>query len=410
MLDERIPGTGADLLAGRESPQSPKGVGMRHAVIAGAGFAGLTVAVALLQRGWSVTVCERASSVRSEGYNIAFHENGLRSLEVLGLVDRALEGAQRMPSRQTRDRHGRVTADFDANYRVYRVSRPHLAGVLAEEAQRLGAEFRFRAEVAGARPEGVLLLGDGSALRGHLVVAADGVNSKVRDALGLLASRTIPGEGATRFIMPREPGELGEDDDGMTGFEFWSGRRRFLYRPATATTAYCTLTCPERDLPGRQIPIDAATWMHSFPTVAHVIEKAAREADWAEARWAQYQIIRLKRWSRGSVAVVGDAAHAMVPNLGQGANCAIMNALALALTVADAADVEAALREWERRERPIIEHAQRWSSLFTAPLAWPEWLWSVVVPRAGRMAWMQRQMTRAARYEPKGYAALRKAG
>ncbi len=382
---------------------------MRHAVIAGAGFAGLTVAVALLQRGWSVTLCERASSVRSEGYSIAVHENGLRSLEMLGVVDRALQGAQRMPSRQTRDRHGRVTADFDATYRVYRVSRPHLAGVLAEEAQRLGAEFRFGAEVAGAQPEGVLLLGDGTALRGDIVVAADGVNSKLRDALGLLASRMIPGEGATRFIIPREPGELGDDDDGQTGFEFWSGRRRFLYRPASATTAYCTITCPKNDQKGRQIPIDADTWMHSFPTLAHVIKKAAREADWAEARWAQYQIIRLKRWSSGRVAVVGDAAHAMVPNLGQGANCAIMNALALALTVADAPDVEAALREWEGRERPIIAHAQRWSSLFTAPLAWPEWLQSVVVPLTGRTGWIQRQMTRPARYEPKGYIALRKA-
>ncbi len=386
------------------------GTTVRHAVIAGAGFAGLTVAVALLQRGWSVTLCERAASVRSEGYSIAFHENGLRSLEVLGLVDQALEGARRMPSRQTRDRHGRVTADFDASYRVYRVSRPHLAGVLAAEAQRLGAEFRFGTEVAGAGAEGGLLLGDGSALRGDIVVAADGVNSKVRDALGLLARRTIPGEGATRFIIPREPGELGADDDGETGFEFWSDRRRFLYRPASATTAYCTVTCPDSDLKGRQVPIDAATWMRSFPTVAHVIEKAGREADWSEARWAQYQIIRLKRWSSGRVAVVGDAAHAMVPNLGQGANCAIMNALALALTVAHAPDLEVALREWERSERPIIEHAQRWSSLFTAPLAWPEWLWSFVVPRAGRTVWLQRQMTRPARHEPKGYAALGKAG
>jgi len=387
-------------------------------VIAGAGFAGLTVAVALLQRGWSVTLCERAASVRSEGYNIAFHENGLRSLEMLGLIDRALEGAQRMPSRQTRDRHGRVTADFDANYRVFRVSRPHLAGVLAEEVLRLGGEFRFGAEVAGARPrgvqqgvqQGVLLLADGTEEQGDLVVAADGVNSRVRDSLGLLASRTIPGEGATRFIMPRQPGELGEDDDGDTGFEFWSGRRRFLYRPATPTTAYCTLTCPQGDEKGRRIPIDAETWMRAFPTVAHVIAKAAREADWAQARWAQYQIIRLKRWSRGRVAIVGDAAHAMEPNLGQGANCAIMNALALALRVADAADIEAALREWERRERPIIAHAQRWSSLFTAPLAWPEWLQSIVLPRAGRTAWLQRQMTRPARYEPQGYVAPGKPG
>jgi len=379
---------------------------VRQAAIAGAGYAGLATAVALLQRGWRVAVFERAPNLRHEGYSIAFHENGLRTLEALGVLDRVLEQSQWMPSRQTRDRRGRITSEFDADYRVYRVSRPHLATVLADEAERLGGEIRFNAPVAGARPEGALLLEDGSERRADLVVAADGINSKIRDALGLLEERIVPGEGAIRVLLPRRPGEMGEGDE-RTGYEFWSGRRRFMYRAASPTTAYLTFTCPEDDALGRRVPIDAASWAAAFPTVAHVIERAAREADWSEARWAQYQIIRLKSWSAGRVAVVGDAAHAMVPNLGQGGNCAVMNGLALAHFVAEAPEIEAALQAWERSERPIIEHAQRWSSYFTVPLAWPEWLLSLAVPRLSRTRWVREGMTRVARYEPKGYAEAR---
>lgn len=374
---------------------------MRRAVVAGAGYAGLTAALALVRRGWSVEVFERAPNVRTEGYSIAFHENGLRTLEALGLVDRALKQAQIMPSRQIRDRRGRVLSDFEAGSRVYRIARIHLVSVLAEEARRLGAGFRFGAAVIGADPDGGLILEDGSRHAADLVVAADGVNSKIRDGLRLLASRVVPNEGAIRIVVPRTPGEAGEGDDGRTGFEFWSGRRRFMYRPASPTTAYLTFTCPADDARGRRVPIDAEAWAEAFPVAADVIARTAREADWSEARWAQFQIIRLKRWSEGRVAVVGDAAHAMLPNLGQGGNCAMMNALALAAFADAEPDVMTALQAWERSERPIIEHAQRWSSAFSAPLAWPEWLQTLVVPMFSRSRWVQDQMTRPARYEPK---------
>lgn len=374
----------------------------RRALVVGAGYAGLTAALGLLRQGWTVRVFERARSARSEGYSIAFHENGLRTLEALGLLARALEHARPMPSRQTRDRLGRITSDFDADYRVYRISRPHLVGVLAEEATRLGAEIVFEAPVREARPDGRIVLSDGTEATGDLVVAADGVNSPIRDSLGLLRRRAVTGEGAIRVLSPRTPGELGPEDDGVTGFEFWSGRRRFLYRVANAESAYLTFTCREKDERGRRAPLDVASWAGSFPTVAPVIEKAAREADWREARWAPFVVITLKRWSAGRVAVVGDAAHAMAPNLAQGGNTAMMNALALSAHVSEAETVEAGLAAWERSERPIVEHAQRWSSRFTAPQAWPEWLWTFAVPRLARTRWVREGMTRPARYAPKG--------
>ena len=83
------------------------------------------------------------------------------------------------------------------------------------------------------------------------------------------------------------------------------------------------------------------------------------EADWPQSHWAHFQTIRLKRWSAGRVAVLGDAAHAMPPYLAQGAGHAMMNALGLAEALcARRATIEAGARAWERRERPLTEHTQ----------------------------------------------------
>jgi 2-polyprenyl-6-methoxyphenol hydroxylase-like FAD-dependent oxidoreductase len=87
--------------------------------------------------------------------------------------------------------------------------------------------------------------------------------------------------------------------------------------------------------------------------------------------WAPFMLIRLKQWSSGRVAVVGDAAHAMPPNLGQGGSCAMMGALSLAVHLERAADISQALQMWEKLERPLIEHTQKWSRLYSMLAAWP---------------------------------------
>src|SRR5438552_571464 len=82
----------------------------RHAEIAGGGFAGLTAACALAQRGWSVRVHERADRLRTTGSGIYIYENGLRVLEAVGAYDAAVEGAPRAHTREVRDDRNRVIA------------------------------------------------------------------------------------------------------------------------------------------------------------------------------------------------------------------------------------------------------------------------------------------------------------
>jgi 2-methyl-3-hydroxypyridine 5-carboxylic acid dioxygenase len=72
----------------------------------------------------------------------------------------------------------------------------------------------------------------------------------------------------------------------------------------------------------------------------------------------------LDSWTKGKVALIGDAAHAMCPALAQGAGCGMVNALTLAAAVADSTDIPSSLRGWEQRERPVTDRCQTRSEWF----------------------------------------------
>ena len=79
-----------------------------RAQIVGAGFGGLVAAIALAQRGWSVCVHERRSSLRGEGYGIAIYNNMARMFACFGLLDRILAGGMKIDRRDSVDAHGEV--------------------------------------------------------------------------------------------------------------------------------------------------------------------------------------------------------------------------------------------------------------------------------------------------------------
>src|SRR2546427_4598753 len=99
----------------------------RHAEIAGAGFAGLTAACALAQRGWSVRVHERGERLRTTGAGIYIYENGLRVLAAVGAYAAAVEGAPFAPTRGVRDdRHGVISVPRWGGSRGFSIVRPTL--------------------------------------------------------------------------------------------------------------------------------------------------------------------------------------------------------------------------------------------------------------------------------------------
>jgi 2-polyprenyl-6-methoxyphenol hydroxylase-like FAD-dependent oxidoreductase len=369
---------------------------VRRAEIVGGGFAGLSAACALAQRGWRVRVHERADSLRTAGAGINIYDNGLRVLEALGALEDAIRDGARHRVRETRDEHDRLLSTHPWTIRVYGVLRQRLIDALAAAARRSGVEIFTGSEGVSASPDGEVVLSSGEKAKADLVVAADGVNSRIRDGLGLVSHRRSLPDGAIRVLIPKT--SPAEASDGRT-IEYWSGSRRFLYNPCHTEQLYLAMTMLDRDAAARAVPVDKPLWKAAFPALAPLIERIGDVA-----RYDRFEYIRLKRWSSGRVAVIGDAAHAIPPNIGQGAGCAMMNALSLAVYLDRGPDIEARLGEWERRERPLTNHTQRISLLFGMPAFWPRPVRTFFYSVAAKSDWLTRQRTRTARHVPTGTA------
>jgi 2-polyprenyl-6-methoxyphenol hydroxylase-like FAD-dependent oxidoreductase len=360
-----------------------------RAEIVGGGFAGLTAACALAQRGWRVRVHERADRLRTAGAGINLYQNGLRVLEALGAAHETIRDGARHLTRETRDQDDRLISTYPWNIPVYGVLRQKMIDALATAARRAGVEIALRSEGVAATPDGELTLASGERVRADLVVAADGVNSRIRDGLGLVASRRFLADGAIRVLIPKF--DATEATDGRT-IEYWSGNRRFLYNPCDTKHLYLAMTLLHEDEPARSLPVDKALWTRTFPRLRPLIERIGDVA-----RYDRFEYIRLKRWSSGKVAVIGDAAHAIPPNIGQGAGCAMMNALSLAVYLE-----KSNLAEWEEKERPLTDHTQRISLFLGMPTFWPAPLRSLFHALAARSKWLTAQRTRTARHIPTG--------
>ena len=376
-----------------------------HAEIVGAGFGGLVAAIALARRGWTVRVHERRESLRGEGYGIAIHNNMARIFQAFGILDRVLAGGMRIDRRDSVDRHGRVVMTRKTVRSPYRIDRQHIIALLAQRAVAAGADIRFNSAVASADPQGAVTLANGEHHTADLVVAADGINSSIRDQLGLLERRIWGRDCGARINIPRRPEEIaGDNRDGTVMIEAWADRRRVLYCPVTKDEFYVLLTCTVQDKDAAVSPIDPDIWARSFPFMRDLFVRMRDEADWPEAHWAHFQTIHLKRWSAGRIAVLGDAAHAMPPYLAQGAGHAMMNALGLAEAVSQADTIEAALGEWERRERPLTEHTQLWTRIYGATMFLPAPLKTISI-LVEKLPWVAAQYVRAANHVPTGCAA-----
>jgi len=372
----------------------------RHAEIAGAGFAGLTAACALAQRGWSVRVHERAEALRTTGAGIYIYENGLRVLEAVGAYAAAVHGAPFAHTREVRDDRNRVVSVHRwQGSRVFSIVRQTVINALAESATLSGAEIVTNSVAAGATPDGTLIMADGRRLKADLAIGADGSNSRVRDSLGLLSKRRPLVDGCTRFLIHKTPEEQGQEnnDNGATTIEYWSGSRRVLYTPCSETEVYIALTMLDSDEAAKAVPVRRDAWKRWFPHLAALIDRLD-----GPARYDRFELIKLKRWSSGRVAIIGDAAHALPPNIGQGGGCAMMNALSLAVHLERERNIVLALKAWERNERAITDHTQRWSWLLGLPTTWPPALRARTLALAGKSQWLVGQRTKTARHHPTG--------
>ncbi|WP_411102676.1 FAD-dependent oxidoreductase [Streptomyces sp. cmx-4-9] len=328
---------------GRTTGRS-RGTGRGRAVVVGAGVGGLAVAVGLRRAGWEVAVLERRSAL--DGYGTAFgiHPTAQAALDRLGLGD-ALR-ARAVPYRAARIRRpdGTVLAALPLE-RIERkagrpellISRPYLMDILLN-----GPDGPGGAGIAYGQH-----LTDPAALDADLVVGADGINSAVRTAC--FGHRSRPrGLGTVAWIGTAgfEAGRYGET---------WGAGRFFGTTPVEPgrTNWYATLPGPfpasSTTGPAEQLRAAFAGWHDPIPRIL---------AEGDPAEWIRYELRHLYPalpafTAAGRVALVGDAAHAMTPHLGQGACTALLDAEALTRAVAAAGPerLPAALRAYDAERR-----------------------------------------------------------
>ncbi len=198
--------------------------------IAGGGIAGLATGLAFARKGWRVRVHEQDQCLRVLGAGIYIFENGLRVLEALGVLQAVVADAIPAWRHEKRNADGTVFAQsrLGPQFRLYVPLREALLGALYRALIDAGGEVVFGSRAVAADPNGRLHFADGSSARGDLVVAADGINSAIRDGLGLLRWRQPVGQFGYRAVIERETDELCSEI-GRAHCENWNGSRRLLY-------------------------------------------------------------------------------------------------------------------------------------------------------------------------------------
>ncbi|MGW0467907.1 FAD-dependent monooxygenase [Streptomyces sp. NPDC003027] len=348
----------------------------RAATIVGGGIGGLATAIALHRRGWRVEVLERAPEFTEVGAGISLWPNALHALDVLGLADavRALGAVE--PGGGVRDRRGRRLSRADNTELTRRFGHPllvlHRADLLRALTEALPADsLRSGSEVTEVRDDGRDLVVEhrGGESRPDLVVGADGLRSAVRRSLWPDAAGPRYA-GYTAWRMVTEP--LAEPPS--EGAAIWGRGERFGYTALPGGRMYCFATASLPPTGAASGPREHAGLLRRFGAWPDPVPAllAAVPPD-AVLRHDLYDLPPLPSFARGRAALLGDAAHAMTPNLGQGACQALEDAVTLAHCLDAAPDVAAALRSYDLLRRPRTQAVTRRSARLGAvgQLAWP---------------------------------------
>jgi salicylate hydroxylase len=344
--------------------------------IVGAGIGGLTAAAALRQKGFEVAVYERARELGEVGAGIQVAPNAVKVIRALGIEDEFMKLSAEPQVRlslkwddgtvRARERFkGPMQEVFGARY--YMAHRADLHGLLLslvpESAIHTGAEC-VRAE--NAENAAVLRFADGREVEADVVLGADGIHSAVRTGLFGPSQPRFTNQICWRLILPME--ELHKAADRLPvpldGSEYtgWLGPNgHVLFYPLRggellnifagrvsdqwADEAWAVPSATDEML---------AAYAGWHPGMLDVMSRASETY-----KWGIYDRDPLAHWVVGRVALLGDAAHPMMPTLAQGAAISIEDGYAVARHIAQRSDdPRAALAAYERERQPRASKVQ----------------------------------------------------
>lgn len=330
---------------------------MRIGII-GCGVAGQAAAIALARAGHSIAVFERFAAARPLGAGLLLQPSGLQVLDRLGL--RAAAEAFGAPVHELDGRiaNGRRVLDlcYAAKEHGLGIHRGALFRILHEALLQSGAELHLDFDVARIEdPAHPVIVSHSGRREGpfDLLIDCAGAHDRLRTGLGPRVHAPVYPWGALWTACPDRSGafagKLRQRFDGahtMVGIlpigRLDDDERRVAF--------FWSLKLEEFDRQ-RDAGLDAlktrvlAVWPEAEPIVCEI-------ARFEDLSLASYRDVALKSWRKGRVLVIGDAAHGTSPQLGQGANLALIDALMLAHFLKEPGDIDRALADFERARRP----------------------------------------------------------
>jgi 2-polyprenyl-6-methoxyphenol hydroxylase-like FAD-dependent oxidoreductase len=331
-------------------------------VVVGGGIGGLAAAIGLHRIGWDVTVLERNSTLDDMGAGISLAANGLRALDELGVGGAVREVAQGQYSGGTRTPQGRWLARMDGSALEKAVGAP-IMGIprsalhrLLREALPAGAPvIGSEVTTVGPAAPGTVQVGHGTTVtEADLVVAADGIGSKVRSQLFPDHPGPVYSGSTVLRAITEHAVDLRTDFELTWGRGAEFGHIAFLdgraeWHAVLSLPAGTRFADPLAELRRR-----FHTWHDPIPALLDATRpEAVLHHDVKELR------APLPSYAVGRIVLLGDAAHAMTPNLGQGACQALEDAVTLATFLGAESTVDAALARYDAERRPRSQAVAR---------------------------------------------------
>jgi salicylate hydroxylase len=333
-------------------------------LVAGGGIGGLATALALARYGIASHVLERRPAFHEDGAGIQIGPNGTRILRRLGVAD-TLRPHVGVPE-ALRVRDGRTGAELarlplgrwiamrhGAPYWVAHRKDLHSALLQTARAEPLIAlSMGFDAsEVASDAGHVAVAAENGQAWSGKALIAADGIWSPLRQLLFDAAAPKFCGKSAARSVVPVD--ELPEDFHRPETTIWLFKNAHVVHYPVSGgeELAVVVVLDDRHDSGDWSAPVPPSWVQQKMPECAEPLQALILQArGWKQ--WALHTLPVPRHWTRGPIALLGDAAHPVLPFLAQGGVMALEDAMVVADALHRSTDVTAALKWYQRQRRP----------------------------------------------------------